>query len=279
MHLATSQFVSYANVASLLSSGSGSSIDRNDIAELIRRGGPTIVYQPIAHVDTGQLLGVEALSRFKHGGANQWFAAAAAVGLTADLEMAAARNALQAVPERVRQTIGWEMVGVNLSPETLLDPRFDELLGDEIGSHVVLELDTPGDTADWGVIRSCLDRVRDLGARIGLNAVTCDPSGQFERLVSAAPEVLKLATDYTSTLLNQRGQRGLAEEFLLDCQKRGVFVVGVGVEQPQDLDVLRDLGVDAAQGYLIGRPQPVEQFPPSRPLFMSIDEILMAKAS
>jgi EAL domain-containing protein (putative c-di-GMP-specific phosphodiesterase class I) len=36
-----------------------------------------------------------------------------------------------------------------------------------------------------------------------------------------------------------------------------MFVVGVGVEKPADLDVLRELGVEAAQGYLFGQPRPI----------------------
>jgi EAL domain-containing protein (putative c-di-GMP-specific phosphodiesterase class I) len=158
--------------------------------------------------------------------------------------------------------LGWEFVGINISPHTLVDPRFDELLEDQIGRHVVLELTDHARQPDWPILRGYLERARDLGARIAVNALTSDPSGQFQRVIDIAPDIVKLDTAYTSTLLDNRRSRGVAEEFLLACSRRGVFVIGVGVEEPWQLDALRELGVDAAQGYLLGRPQPIDSFEP-----------------
>jgi EAL domain-containing protein (putative c-di-GMP-specific phosphodiesterase class I) len=151
-------------------------------------------------------------------------------------------------------------VGINVSPRTLLDPQFEKLLGARAGRHVVLELTDIGRQPEWPVLRSYLEQARDLGARIAVNAVRWDMPNQQVRLVETAPDIVKLDVTYTSTLVDNRGQVGVAEELLLNCIRGGMFVVGVGVEEAWQLDVLRDLGVDAAQGYLIGRPQPISSF-------------------
>ena len=49
-------------------------------------------------------------------------------------------------------------------------------------------------------------------------------------------------------------RRSVIRGFVALARDIGAVVIGEGVEQPADLEVLRDLGVDAAQGYLLGRP-------------------------
>jgi EAL domain-containing protein (putative c-di-GMP-specific phosphodiesterase class I) len=109
-------------------------------------------------------------------------------------------------------------------------------------------------------VRLPLYSARDLGARIAVNGLTCDPGTQIQRLVELAPDIVKLDAGYTATLVGNRDDRGQAAEFLLNCTRSGMLVVGVGVEQPEDLDVLRELGVEAAQGYLFGQPRPIASY-------------------
>jgi EAL domain-containing protein (putative c-di-GMP-specific phosphodiesterase class I) len=234
------------------------------VADLLTNGGPSIVYQPIVHVETSRLIGVEALSRFPSSlGTQQWFELAAGVGLSAELEISAARNALARADAATRSVVGWEVVGINISPPTLLDPRFDALLADHLGQHVVIELADSGERIDWVVVRRYIDRTRELGCRIALNALRLDPGGQFERLFEIAPEIIKLDIGYTSALVGAHDDRHrAAEDFLRKCIQRGIVVVAVGVEHTSDMAMLAKLGVDAAQGYALGRPQPIECFQP-----------------
>lgn len=231
------------------------------LRDLLDGGGPSIVYQTITHIDTGKVLGAEALSRFPAGfSTRQWFELADAVELGAELEMSAAITALAALDAVTRRRLGWEFVGINLSPQTLRDRRFNALLAGEIGRHVVLEFTDQRQRPDWTTLRADVDRARDLGARIAVSGLTCDPGTQMQRLVDLAPDIVKLDAGYTATLVGDRADRGQAEEFLLNCTRSGMFVVGVGVEQPADLDVLRELGVEAAQGYLFGQPRPIDSY-------------------
>jgi EAL domain-containing protein (putative c-di-GMP-specific phosphodiesterase class I) len=228
------------------------------LKKLLDAGGPSIVYQTITHIDTGTVIGAEALSRFPVGSSpRQWFELAHTVGLGAELEMSAAITALAALDTVARQELGWEFVGINLSPHTLRDRRFHDLIATEIGRHVALEFTDQRQQPDWSTLRTYVDHARDLGARIAVNALTCDPGTQMQRLIELAPDIVKLDAGYTATLVGNPKHRGQAQEFLLNCTRGGMFVVGVGVENPADLDVLRELGVEAAQGYLFGQPQPL----------------------
>jgi EAL domain-containing protein (putative c-di-GMP-specific phosphodiesterase class I) len=247
------------------------------VADLIANGGPSMVFQPIVHVDSRRLLGVEALSRFPSAlGTQLWWELAASVGLTAELEISASRNALELGDATTRATLGWEFLGINISPQTLLDPRFDADLAEQLGHHVVLEVTEPRERTDWLVVRRYIDRTRELGCRIAINSLTSDSTAEFERLVEVAPEIIKLDVGYTAALVANRHRRpGAAENFLRKCVQSGVFVVAVGVEREQDLDMLVELGVEAAQGYAFGAPQPIESFRPAE-LGLGLDDIMSA---
>lgn len=247
------------------------------VADLIANGGPSMVFQPIIHVDSRRLLGVEALSRFPSAlGTQLWWELAASVGLTAELEISASRNALALGSESTRVHLGWEFVGINVSPQTLLDPRFDAEFGGHLGRHVVLELTEPRNRTDWLLVRRYIDRARELGCRIAINSLTSDPAAELERLAEVAPEIIKLDVGYTAALVANRHRRpGAAENFLRKCVQSGVFVVAVGVEREQDLEMLVELGVEAAQGYALGHPQPIESFRPAE-LGLGFDDIMSA---
>ena len=237
------------------------------VADFVADGGPSMVFQPIVHIQSRQLLGAEALSRFPSAlGTELWFELAGSVGLRAEIELSAARNALATVDEAMQAALGWEFVCINISPHTLLDVRFHELIAAHVGREIVFEVSDTREHTDWALLRRCIDRVRDLGCRVAVNSLTCDPAAQMARLREVAPEIIKLDRGYTSTLIENRGRRrGTAEDFLRACIRRGVFVVAVGVERMSDVAALAELGVEAVQGYGIGEPQPIECFQPVDP--------------
>jgi EAL domain-containing protein (putative c-di-GMP-specific phosphodiesterase class I) len=229
------------------------------LRNLLDSGGPSIVYQTITHIETGKVLGAEALSRFPAGfSPRQWFELANAVNLGAELDTSAALTALSALDVATRRRLGWEFVGINLSPQTLRDSRFNTSMAGQLGRHVALEFTDQRERPDWPTLRTHIDRARDLGARIAVNALTWDPGTQMQRLIELAPDIVKLDASYTATLVGNRNERRQAEEFLLNCTRSGMFIVGVGVEKPADLDILREFGVEAAQGYLFGQPRSLD---------------------
>jgi EAL domain-containing protein (putative c-di-GMP-specific phosphodiesterase class I) len=243
------------------SSGDLTHPDYQAIRDLLDGGGPSIVFQTITHLETGKVLGAEALSRFPSGTSpRQWFELADAVDLGAELEMSAAETALTTLDEPTRRRLGWEFLGINLSPQTLHDPRFNAMIASQFGRHVAIEFTDQRRQPHWPTLRGHIDRARDLGVRIAVNGLTADSDSQMKRLIELAPDIVKLDASYTATLVENRYSRGQAQEFLLNCTRGGMFVVGVGVEKPADLEVLRELGVEAAQGYLFGQPRAIASY-------------------
>jgi diguanylate cyclase len=102
-------------------------------------------------------------------------------------------------------------------------------------------------------IRAMLLALRDLGVRIVLD----DFGTGFSSLSSLREhtiDAIKVDRSFVAGLCDHGGDRAIVTAIVgmahaLDCQ-----VTGEGVEDEATLQVLRDLGCDHVQGYLIARP-------------------------
>lgn len=239
---------------------------REILADIIEQGGPKIVFQPIHHLETGQVIGAEALSRFPLGLSTlQWFDEAQRLGLGAELELSAIAATVDRLDEATWGRIGWNFVGVNVSPGLVFDARFSSVIAGYPGDRLMVELTEESTSIAYTSLRNRLEDLRDMGMRIAVNSVKCEPTN-LVRLLDIAPEVVKLDVSFTAALVREPGRRAIASEILRECIRGGVFVVAVGVEHDDELSILRKLGVDAVQGHLFGQPRSIEKLGP-RPVF------------
>lgn len=223
----------------------------------IASGGPSIVYQPIVHLGSQRVIGVEALSRFA-GDVNpaECFALADRFGLRSALEMSAAKRAIAELDRETRRQLGWEFVGINFSPSVVTDPAFERDLGPLLGRHVVLEIEAGPATMPSSALRAELDRARAVGARIAVNTLGCGPD-DLVRYRKTEPDIVKLDRSVTVELTASPERRQVAASILQLWEQHGAFVIGTRVESLAELDLLAEIGVEAAQGHVLGRPQPL----------------------
>lgn len=239
---------------------------REILEDIIESGGPKIVFQPIHHLETGQVIGAEALSRFPLGlSTQQWFDEATRLGIGAELELSAVAGIVDRLDEATWGRVGWNFVGVNISPSLVYDARFSSLIAAYPGHRFMVELTEQSTSIAYTSLRNRLEELRELGMRIAVNSVKCEPTN-LVRLLDIAPEVVKLDVSFTAALVREPSRRAIASEILRECIRGGVFVVAVGVEHDDELAILRKLGVDAVQGHLFGHPRSIEKLGP-RPTF------------
>lgn len=239
---------------------------REILADIIDQGGPQIVFQPIHHLETGQVIGAEALSRFPLGlSTQQWFDEAQRLGMGAELELSAVGSAVARLDEATWGRIGWNFVGINVSPALVYDSRFGAVIAGYPGHRLMIELTEQAASFAHTSLRTQLEELREMGMRIAVNSVRCEPTN-LARLMDIAPEVIKLDVSFTAALVREPARRAVASEILRECIRAGVVVVAVGVEHDDELAVLRKLGVDAVQGHLFGQPRAIDKIGP-RPVF------------
>jgi PAS domain S-box-containing protein len=160
--------------------------------------------------------------------------------------------------------IGGQDVGleVNLSPEAVHDPDLPAMIEEELASTPVdpgrLVLEVSGATASEHLeeTRALAKRLRGLGCRFALDAFRSN-FGSFRLLRDLPLDYLKLDGELVGSLTESRTSQLIVKALVDVAVGTGMKTVGVFVSDEQTVAMLRELGVDYAQGYTVGRPKPV----------------------
>jgi EAL domain-containing protein (putative c-di-GMP-specific phosphodiesterase class I) len=218
------------------------------------------VYQPIFSMETGLPLGFEGLVRPGDGApfadASSLFAAAEAANQTVELDLLC----LEIVASGAADLPDGAYLSVNLSPRTLESTLFrsSELKGifrrHAISlNRLVLELTERETVEDLDQLRRNVEACRAAGMRIAADDVGAGNAGlrllseiQFD-VVKIDLSLVQGGTVHDPSHAILRALQGLAAQW-------NASVVAEGIETSEQLAVVRDLGISAGQGYLLGRP-------------------------
>ncbi|MBW4048153.1 MAG: EAL domain-containing protein [Proteobacteria bacterium] len=217
-----------------------------------------IVYQPIVHIADSQVAGYEALTRFLAEPVRTpdvWFEEAAEIGLQQTLELAVIAKALHNL-NRLPEDI---YVSINASPATVLSGALDEALSGYPCERLMLEVTEHSSVNDYAQVVKVLKPLRRRGLRLAVDDAGAG-FASFRHILELKPDVIKLDTSLIRQIDTDTGQRALAAALVRFAQETGSQVVAEGVETEAELAILRELSVDKVQGYLLGRPAPIETF-------------------
>jgi EAL domain-containing protein (putative c-di-GMP-specific phosphodiesterase class I)/DNA-binding NarL/FixJ family response regulator len=226
---------------------------RARIRRVLEGGQLDIVFQPIVVLDSREIVGYEALSRFHvapHRGPDEWFAEAHEVGLGPELELAAIRLAC----ERSRVLPEGMFMAVNVSPVTTERPELLTLLAGCRVHEVVLEVTEHAQVEDYRRFRVAIARVRELGARLAVDDAGAGFSS-LRHILELDAELIKLDGSLTRSLEADPRRRSLAAALIEFGRESGASVLAEHIESELQLIELRRLGVTYGQGYHLGRPQ------------------------
>ncbi len=157
-------------------------------------------------------------------------------------------------------------VAVNLSGTTLSDPSFLEFLIDALEEHEP----TPGvlcfevtETAAITNLGHASYLMREMASRGCLIALDDFGSGlsSFNYLRTLPVNYLKIDGKFVQNVATDPIDRSMVEAIVQIGRAIGIETVAERVETPAVLDTLRRIGVGYAQGFLLGRPSPMAQFP------------------
>jgi EAL domain-containing protein (putative c-di-GMP-specific phosphodiesterase class I) len=208
------------------------------------------VFQPIVSFSTEAVLGFEALSRFEDGvGPDRWLQQAAARGSGLELELALAQAAVRAA----RQLPDNAWLALNATEDFLADVARLSALAEEAAQPIVLEV------AAGAEIRNTLARLlADPPRGLSVSVSHAEPSYDSLKMVDELrPSFVKLDRRWVEGIATDRARAALVRSFVDLAAETRCVVIAEGIETADDLEALRDLGVDCGQGYLIGRPRDV----------------------
>jgi EAL domain-containing protein (putative c-di-GMP-specific phosphodiesterase class I) len=230
------------------------------IKSTLQSAEPSIVYQPWYRLADMQIAGAEALSRFKsepRRTPDVWFAEAADVGLQADLEVAAIRNAISGYKSVWRANA--LQLGVNSSPQTIIDRdlmrEFEGLPADK----VILEITEHVHVENYGPLLEALKPLRERGIKIAIDDAGSGYAS-MRHVLNIAPDFIKLDVSLTRNIDSDRMRRALASALIEFGQQTNCRIVAEGVETSSEMETLRELGAHKAQGYFLSHPLPLGEF-------------------
>jgi diguanylate cyclase (GGDEF)-like protein len=225
---------------------------RAAISRLIETEDIKIAFQPIIDLRSQRCIGVEALARFPqpfHEPART-FVTADKFGLRFELERMAIVEAWKILPSLGRE----QFLSLNVSPNTLVELSRRANLRDDLPlSQLVVEVTEHAGVDSYSLLLERLAPLRAAGLRIAVDDAGAGYAS-LRHVLELRPDFIKIDRSLIDGIAHDRVQRVAASAFQSIAADLRARVVAEGVERDEDLKVVRELGVDAAQGYLLGRP-------------------------
>jgi EAL domain-containing protein (putative c-di-GMP-specific phosphodiesterase class I) len=237
------------------------------LQEAINRREITAVFQPIFDLSTGEMIGLEALSRGPKGSELE-------AGET--LFSLAERTELLGPLERVCREVSLSAAGsgaagrklfLNLSPAAASDPDF---LGPQFREKIaavglepesiVLEITERSYVVYESLFREVLSRFREQKFGIAVDDVGTGYSS-LSSLAEIQPDYLKFDHVFVRDIDRRPVKQDLLEALLSFARKMNTRVIAEGIETREELEALRALGVPYGQGFLLAPPVAIEEIP------------------
>jgi diguanylate cyclase (GGDEF)-like protein len=236
----------------------------SDLRVALRDAQLFVHYQPQVNLQTGRVVGVEALVRWRHPELGM-------ISPTEFIPVAEECQLIGALGRQVlrtacRQLAEWTLVSdcplsmtVNVSPRQLDDPDFIAEVRDVLRAtgirpaSLCLELtesalmDRETDTV------AMLERIRAMGVYVAIDDFGTEYSS-LARLRELPVEVLKIDRSFIDGLPSESGDTAIVTSILSLALAMGKHVIAEGVERPEQAAALRDMDCTVAQGYLFSMP-------------------------
>jgi len=226
-------------------------------------------FQPKVAMQNGHMKGVEALARWQHPqrgllGPAHFIEALEGTAMMAEFTLAMVRQVL-------RQMQDWQAAGmppltvsINLAADNLAERGFIDRL-----TATVLESGLPPALLVWEVTETSvmrqlaqsltnLGRLRLMGFGLAMDDFGIGYSSMQQFARCPFTEV-KIDRAFVNGAAQWPNRHVVLKSALELGQRLGVATVAEGVETEEDWKLLRDLGCDMAQGYLLARPMAGDQ--------------------
>ena len=225
-------------------------------------------FQPIVDLATGEVISTEALARWRHPDRGElspmrFLDSVERSGLLGAFSEAVLDQALHAAS--LWHDAGFGLpVAVNVSPRSLLDPDFPELvaqrlrLADVPADTLTIELTESLTLSQLDVVDEVLRTLRDLGVRLALDDFGTGYSS-LATLARVPVHELKIDRAFVAAMDSTSADAAVVRSTIELGRSLDLLVVAEGVESEDQRRRLWEQGCPAGQGHLFGRPMPVQR--------------------
>jgi diguanylate cyclase (GGDEF)-like protein len=219
-------------------------------------------YQPIVDLATGQVTAMEALARWRRPGMGL-VAPSSFISIAEETGLVRAMGA-QLLEAACRTAASWPSSGpvdltVNLSPRQIQDPLLVGIVERALVEsgldprRLVFEITESLLLDDGALTLGRLDQLRSMGIRFAIDDFGTGYSS-LSYIEQLPVDILKIDRAFVVDLATNPRHVVLLRAIVAMAGAFGLTTVAEGVETPQQLALVRDLGCDTAQGFLLAAP-------------------------
>ncbi len=236
-----------------------------DLRRALDQGEFLVYYQPIVSVKDGRIVGFEALTRWRTARGfvmpNDFIPVADETGIILSINR-------ELLAESCKQLLSWQRLfpsdpplslSVNISPKQFAQADLAAQIGhifEQIGMHpacVDLEITETIAMADAEKSAGMLSGLKALGVGLDIDDFGTGYSS-LSRLQSFRVDTLKIDRVFISRMDHDHETLAIVRVIIMLAHSLGLKVVAEGVETQEQLNLLRALGCERAQGYLFSKP-------------------------
>ena len=237
-----------------------------DLRKAVLDGEFVVHYQPIFDVETGAIVGFEALVRWQHPTRgllqpDSFIPFAEEIGVIESIDRFVLGRACS-------QARSWQddglvatnlLVSVNLSAREITDARIKDSVATSLdgsgfeAKHLILEITERAVLSDIEAAVQNLEALRALGLRIAIDDFGTGYSS-ISHLERLPIDILKIDKSFLSVMTKRDNMPDLAQAIVQLAHTLGLVPIAEGVERPEQASRLRKLGCRLAQGYHLGMP-------------------------
>ena len=238
------------------------------LRKALSAGSLMLHYQPFVDLETGRVEGVEALLRWNDAERgmippDDFIPLAEVTGLIGELSAWVLRTAAAQHAQIVRATRVAPHLAVNLSAGQFHRGEVVELIKGILREtnldpgHLELEITETVAMQDQARTVETLHRLKDLGVRISIDDFGTGYSS-LSYLHRFPIDTIKIDRSFVNGIATDKSSAGIVSAIIAVARELKLTVVAEGVETEEQLRYLRRQRCDLAQGFLLGRPAPVE---------------------
>ena len=235
----------------------------HDLRRAVTAGELDVVFQPKVSLVDGQMTGVECLCRWMHPTLgmvtpDEFIPLADRAGVSGVLTAAVLTRALLAAEDWYSSGNEWG-VAVNVSMRNLVDPELVAVVRSLINqstlpaSALTLEITETHVMSDAVRTTRVLEELAELGVRLSVDDFGTGYSS-LAYLQRLPVHEVKIDKSFVQDLARGTGADAIVRSVLDLARNLDLWVVAEGVETPEALERLRQLGCKEAQGYYFAKP-------------------------